>query len=303
MHLLKRILTAVVLIPIVLLLVLRAPVPVVALVAALVALLAVQELLKLAEAYGIRPLRWPTYIFVGLFFLLLSIKTGTRQASAFDRDLHLQRGIRGGHRAICLSHDCHAAGEPQQCVSGRDGFYVCFRLRCIAARISGAVARAMVGGISASVFAAAGLGGRHFCLLRGTFPGPSSHVAAHQSQENLGGRAASLLASLVVGMLLYNYALPISTALLNAHLIQQARRFLRVAEAAAGARAAALGGHQHRRAVGRSGGVVDQTWSGSQGFRNNSAGPRRHAGSHRCPALCRSGAMVLCGLARDAVRL
>ena len=47
MQLLKRILTAVVLIPIVLLLVLRAPVPVVALVAALVALLAVQELLKI----------------------------------------------------------------------------------------------------------------------------------------------------------------------------------------------------------------------------------------------------------------
>ncbi len=55
MQLLKRILTAVVLIPIVLLLVLRAPVPVVALVAALVALLAVQELLKISEAYGIRP--------------------------------------------------------------------------------------------------------------------------------------------------------------------------------------------------------------------------------------------------------
>ena len=76
MHLLKRILTAVVLIPVVLLLVLRAPVAVLALVAALVALLTVQELLKLAEAYGIRPLRWPTYIFVGLFFLLLAINPG-----------------------------------------------------------------------------------------------------------------------------------------------------------------------------------------------------------------------------------
>ena len=33
--------------------------------------------------------------------------------------------------------------------------------------------------------------------------------------------AVFILASLVVGMLLYNYALPISTALLNAHLIQR----------------------------------------------------------------------------------
>jgi phosphatidate cytidylyltransferase len=63
LHLLKRILTAVVLIPIVLVLVLRAPVPALALVAALVALLAVQELLKLAEAYGIRPFHWPTCFF------------------------------------------------------------------------------------------------------------------------------------------------------------------------------------------------------------------------------------------------
>jgi len=76
LQLLKRILTAVVLIPIVLGLVLRAPIPVLALVAALVALLAVQELLKLSEAYGIRPLRWPTYVFVGIFFLFLATNPG-----------------------------------------------------------------------------------------------------------------------------------------------------------------------------------------------------------------------------------
>ena len=35
------------------------------------------------------------------------------------------------------------------------------------------------------------------------------------------GTLASLIASLVVGMLLYKYALPISTALLNAHLIER----------------------------------------------------------------------------------
>ena len=66
---LKRIATAVVLIPIVMLLVLRAPV---AVVAAAVALVTVQEFLKLTESYGVQPLRLPTYIFVGLFFLLLA---------------------------------------------------------------------------------------------------------------------------------------------------------------------------------------------------------------------------------------
>src|ERR1700684_2718992 len=69
---LKRIATALVLIPIVIFLVLRAPVPVLAVVVAAVALVTVQEFLKLTESYGVEPLRLPTYIFVGLFFRLLA---------------------------------------------------------------------------------------------------------------------------------------------------------------------------------------------------------------------------------------
>lgn len=73
---LKRIATAVVLIPIVLVLILRAPVPVLAVVAAVVALLTVFEFLKLTESYGVLPLRWPTYLFTGLFFLVVAISAG-----------------------------------------------------------------------------------------------------------------------------------------------------------------------------------------------------------------------------------
>jgi phosphatidate cytidylyltransferase len=74
--LLKRIATAVVLIPIVLALILRAPVPVLAAVAASVALLTIHEFLKLTESYGVQPLRRPTYIFTGLFFLVVAISAG-----------------------------------------------------------------------------------------------------------------------------------------------------------------------------------------------------------------------------------
>src|ERR1700688_2009438 len=73
--LLKRIATAVVLIPIVLALILRAPVPVVTVVAALVALVTIHEFLKLTESYGVQPMRLPTYIFAGLFFLALAVST------------------------------------------------------------------------------------------------------------------------------------------------------------------------------------------------------------------------------------
>ncbi|MFZ0959148.1 MAG: phosphatidate cytidylyltransferase [Candidatus Sulfotelmatobacter sp.] len=73
---LKRIATAVVLIPMVLALILRAPVPVLAVVAAVVALLTIREFLKLTESYGVQPMRLPTYIFSGLFFLLLALNPG-----------------------------------------------------------------------------------------------------------------------------------------------------------------------------------------------------------------------------------
>ena len=72
----KRIATAVVLIPTVLLLVLRAPAAWVTLVTAAIALLTVQEFLKLTESYGVQPLRRPTYAFLLLFFLLLMINAG-----------------------------------------------------------------------------------------------------------------------------------------------------------------------------------------------------------------------------------
>ena len=75
-QMLKRIATAVVLIPIVLLLILRAPIWLVAIVTAAVALLTVAEFLQLTKSYGVQPLARPTYGFVALFFITLMINTG-----------------------------------------------------------------------------------------------------------------------------------------------------------------------------------------------------------------------------------
>ena len=87
----KRIATALVLIPIVLLLVLRAPVPVVAAVTAIVALLTVQEFLKLTESYGVSPLHKPTYGVVVLFFVLLMKVGQLPLIPAFQRSLEDNR--------------------------------------------------------------------------------------------------------------------------------------------------------------------------------------------------------------------
>lgn len=76
----QRIVTAAVLIPLVLLLVLKAPLYLVAIVAAAVALLAIAEFLKLATQYGIQPLWRSTITYTGLFFLFVIIATTTRTA-------------------------------------------------------------------------------------------------------------------------------------------------------------------------------------------------------------------------------
>ena len=77
--LLKRVVTAIVLIPIVLVLVLWAPVWLLAVVGGVVALLAAHEFLGLSEHYGVRPFYLPTYIYIGLFFFALALAGGAEK--------------------------------------------------------------------------------------------------------------------------------------------------------------------------------------------------------------------------------
>src|SRR5208337_3730093 len=74
----QRVATAVVLIPLVLLLVLKAPLYVLAIVAGAVALLAIAEFLKLVTNYAVQPMTLATYIFVALFFLFVIVASTNR---------------------------------------------------------------------------------------------------------------------------------------------------------------------------------------------------------------------------------
>ena len=220
MHLLKRVLTAVVLIPIVVLLVLRAPVAVVALITALVALQAVREFLNLAERYGIKPFRWPTYIFVGLFFLFLAIAAGIDSpllstavfiysvgfAAAISPFFFLtigmaQQDLRGAFPSAMVSTFAFAY------VALPLGFLVQLRQQWSGAFLLLDLLLMVWAGDIFAYFVGRSLGRR---LM-------SPRVSPKKTWE---GALASLLASLVVGVLMYNYALPISSALLQAHLIQ-----------------------------------------------------------------------------------
>ena len=221
MQLLKRILTAVLLIPIVLGLVLRAPVPVLALVAALVALLATQELLKLSEAYKIKPFPWPTYIFVGLFFLFLAVNPGHEtpllSTAVFAGSVAFAAVISPFvFLVIGMLRNNLSSAFPAAMVSAFSFAYVALPLGLlvqIREQVSGAflllylLLLVWAGDIFA-YFVGRSLG-RHLM---------SPRISPRKTWE---GTLASMIASLVVGMLLYKYALPISSALLNAHLIEK----------------------------------------------------------------------------------
>ncbi len=221
MQLLKRILTAVVLIPVVLLLVLRAPVPVLALIAALVALLATQELLKISEAYKISPMHWPTYIFVGLFFLFLALNPGR------DTPL-LSTSVFAGSAAfvaaivpfvflvIGMRRADLSTGFPAAMTSAFAFAYVALPMGCLVQLREQASGAFLLLYLLLLVWA-----GDIFAYFVGRSLGRHLMSPRISPRKTWEGALASMLASVGVGVLLYNYALPISTALLNARLIER----------------------------------------------------------------------------------
>ena len=221
MQLLKRILTAVVLIPVVLVLVLRAPVPVLALVAALVALLAVQELLKISEAYKIRPFHWPTYIFVGLFFLFLAVNLGHDTpllstsvfagSAAFVATMATFVFLVIGMRRADLS-----TAFPAAMTSAFAFAYVALPLGCLVQIREQASGAFLLLYLLLLVWA-----GDIFAYFVGRSLGRHLMSPRISPKKTWEGALASIIASVGVGMSLYNYALPISTALFNAHLIEK----------------------------------------------------------------------------------
>jgi len=220
LELLKRVLTAVVLIPIVLLLVLRAPVPVLAFVAGVVALLAIHELLKLAESYSIRPLYLPTYVFAGLFFLLIAISPGLTPALSTS-----------GFAFIAV---CAAAFSPFVLLAiamRRDELSTAFPAAMAAAFAFVYIALPMAflvqlreqweGSFFLLYLLLLVWAGDIFAYFIGKALGTHRMSPRVSPKKTWEGAVASIIASVAVGMLMAHYAVPISRALLHARLIEQ----------------------------------------------------------------------------------
>jgi len=219
--LLKRIATAVVLIPIVLLLILRAPVPVVAVVAAAVALITVQEFLKLAESYGVEPLRLSTYIFVGLLFLLLAVSAevetpqlsalkfvfGLAFASAITPFIFLTIAM----RRVQLSAAYSAAAASAFAV-----LYVALPMAMLVQ-----LRQQFAGAFWLLYLLLVVWAGDIFAYFVGRSLGRHLMAPRISPKKTWEGAMASLAASLLVGSLLFSHALQISTFLLRVGLIER----------------------------------------------------------------------------------
>jgi len=211
LELLKRVLTAVVLIPIVLILVLRAPVPVLALVTAAVALLAIHELLKLSEAYAIHPQRWPTYIFIAIPSATPLLSTSgfayiALSAAVLAPFLFLSIGM---HRAEL------ASAFPAAMVSTFSFAYIALPLAALVQ-----LREQWQGSFYLLYLLLLVWAGDVFAYFVGKSIGRHRMSPRVSSKKTWEGAIASVIASVAVGLLMFHYSLPISTALLHAHLIE-----------------------------------------------------------------------------------
>ena len=214
-----------VLIPIVLGLVLRAPIAALAAVAGLVALLAVEELLRLSEAYGIRPLRWPTLIFVALFFLLLGFDVGAGKpllsTAAFACGAALAATLAAFvFLSIAMRRADLTRAFPAALVSAFAFIYVSLPLAMLVQ-----VRQQWSGAFLVLYLLLVVWAGDIFAYFIGRSLGRTLMSPRISPKKTWEGALASMAASLIVGMLLYNYALPVSSALLNAHLITRENGF------------------------------------------------------------------------------
>jgi phosphatidate cytidylyltransferase len=220
LELLKRVATAVVLIPLVLLLILRAPVPVLAFVAGVVALLAIRELLQLSEAYGSKPLHIPTYIFCGLFFFVIAFHPGATDLLSTSSFTYFGMAFAVLAPFIFLAIGMYrndlASAFPAARVSVFAFLYVALPMASLLQ-----LREQWQGSFFLLYLLLLVWAGDIFAYFIGKPFGRhrmSPRVSPNKTWE---GAIASVIASVAVGILMFHYAQPISSALMQAHLIER----------------------------------------------------------------------------------
>jgi len=200
--------------------VLRAPVPVLAVFAAAVALITVQEFLKLTESYGVQPLRIATYIFVGLLFLLLAVTAAeTPQVSALK--FVLGAGFASAiapfiFLTIAMRRPQLSGGYPAAAAATFAFVYVALPMAMLVQ-----LRQQWAGAFWLLYLLLVVWAGDIFAYFVGKSVGRHLMAPRISPKKTWEGAVASLAASLIIGSLLFTYALPISSFLLRWGLIQR----------------------------------------------------------------------------------
>ena len=215
----KRIATAVVLIPLVLFLVLKAPLYVLALVAGAVALLAVAEFLKLATHYGVQPIGQPTYSFVALFFVFVIVASTNRTplvvATAVIYGVALAAALAPFlFLAIAMRRADLSGAYPAAAASVFAFAYIAIPLALLVE-----IRQQAAGAIWVIYTLLAVWAGDIFAYFVGKALGRHRMSPEISPKKTWEGAIASILASVLIGTLWFQHAPAISSALLRVGLI------------------------------------------------------------------------------------
>jgi phosphatidate cytidylyltransferase len=219
--LIKRIATAVILIPLVLLLVLKAPLYTLALVAGAIALLAIAEFLKLVTHYGVQPLGQATYVFVALFFVFVIVASTNRtplvETTAILYGLALAAALAPFvFLTVAMGRADLSSGYPAAAASTFAFAYIAIPMALLVA-----IRQQSAGAIWTIYLLLAVWAGDIFAYFVGKSLGRhrmSPRISPNKTWE---GAVASILASVIVGTLWFQHAPGISADLLRLGLIER----------------------------------------------------------------------------------
>jgi phosphatidate cytidylyltransferase len=219
----KRVATAVVLIPLVLVLVLKAPLYVLAIVSGAVALLAIAEFLKLATHYAVQSLPEATYAFVALFFVFVIVASTNRtpliETTALLYGLALAAALAPFvflTVAMRMKRADLTSGYPAAAASVFAFAYIAVPMALLVE-----IRQQPAGAIWTIYTLLAVWAGDIFAYFVGKSLGRHPMSPEISPKKTWEGAVASILASVIVGTLWFQHAPGISAALLRAGLIER----------------------------------------------------------------------------------
>ena len=215
----KRIATAVVLIPLVLLLVQKAPLYLLALVAGAVALLAVGEFLKLVTCYGVQPIAQPTYVYVTLFFAFVIVASTNRTPLMVAAAVIYRNALTTAlapllYLTIAMRRTDMSSGYPAAAASAFAFAYIAIPMALLVE-----IRQQAAGAIWVIYTLLVVWAGDIFAYFVGRALGRHLMSPEISPKKTWEGAVASILASVIIGTLWFQHAPGISSALLRVGLI------------------------------------------------------------------------------------